>query len=251
MRNLRLRLMYNGAAYHGWQVQNNAVTVQGTIEAVIEKIFGKHLTVYGCSRTDSGVHANEYYCNFRTEKEMSCQQVINALNGNLPSDIAVLDCEEVKDEFHSRFDCVSKQYVYRIWNSPVKNPFELHTAYHYKYRLDETVLDKAAKDYIGTYDFKAFCSAGSSVEDTVRTVKSASVTRNGDFVEFRVEADGFLYNMVRIMVGTLIGINEGKIDKDSIKQIILSGDRLNAGVTAPPQGLFLDRVYYKEVTSDE
>lgn len=250
MRNLRLRLMYNGAAYHGWQVQNNAVTVQGVLEAVIERIFGSHLTVYGCSRTDSGVHANEYYCNFRTEKDMPCDKVVKAINGNLPDDIAVLDCEEMNDDFHSRFDCVSKQYVYRIWNSPVKNPFETNTAYHYRYMLDDALLNDAAKDFIGTYDFKAFCASGSSVEDTVRTVRSASVIRNGDFVEFRVEADGFLYNMVRIMVGTLISINEKKIEKDSVKDIILSGDRLRAGVTAPPQGLFLDRVYYKEKESD-
>ncbi len=246
MRNLRLRLMYNGAAYHGWQVQENAVTVQGTLESVIEKIFGAHLTVYGCSRTDSGVHANEYFCNFTTEKSMSCQQVVNALNGNLPSDIAVLDCREMNEDFHSRFDCVSKQYVYRIWNSPVKNPFMTNTAYHYKYRLDENVLDKAAKDFIGTYDYKAFCSSGSSVRDTVRTVRSASVTRKGELVEFRVEADGFLYNMVRIMAGTLISINEKKTDKNGIKDIILSLDRKQAGVTAPPQGLFLDRVHYKD-----
>lgn len=246
MRNLRLRLMYNGAAYHGWQVQENAVTVQGTLESVIEKIFGAHLTVYGCSRTDSGVHANEYFCNFTTEKSMSCQQVVNALNGNLPSDIAVLDCREMNEDFHSRFDCVSKQYVYRIWNSPVKNPFMTNTAYHYKYRLDESVLDKAAKDFIGTYDYKAFCSSGSSVRDTVRTVRSASVTRKGELVEFRVEADGFLYNMVRIMAGTLISINEKKTDKNGIKDIILSLDRKQAGVTAPPQGLFLDRVHYKD-----
>ena len=246
MRNLRLRLMYNGAAYHGWQVQDNAVTVQGTLQAVIEKIFGAHTAVNGCSRTDSGVHANEYYCNFRTEKNMTCQQVVYALNGNLPSDIAVLGCDEMHADFHSRFDCVSKQYVYRIWNSPIKNPFETHTAYHYKYRLDEEMLNEAAQDYIGTYDYKAFCASGSSVNDTVRTVKNASVVRNGDFVEFRVEADGFLYNMVRIMVGTLININENKIGKNDIKNIILSGDRENAGVTAPPQGLFLDKVFYKE-----
>lgn len=246
MRNLRLKLMYNGAAYHGWQVQDNAVTVQGTLEAVIEKIFGSRLTVYGCSRTDSGVHANEYYCNFRTEKNMTCQQTVNALNGNLPDDIAVLGCEEMSESFHSRFDCISKQYVYRIWNSPVKNPFLTATAYHYKYSLDEKILNEAAKDFVGTYNYKAFCSSGSSVKDTVRTVKRASVARDGDMVEFRVEADGFLYNMVRIMVGTLIGINENKIDKNDIKNIILSGDRTNAGITAPPQGLFLDKVYYRE-----
>ena len=244
MRNLRLRLMYNGAAYHGWQVQDNAVTVQGTLQAVIEKIFGAHTAVNGCSRTDSGVHANEYYCNFRTEKNMSCQQVVYALNGNLPSDIAVLECEEMRSDFHSRFDCVSKQYVYRIWNSRVKNPFLTDTAYHYKYRLDEKMLDDAAKDYVGTYDYKAFCSSGSSVKDTVRTVKSASVTRNGDLIEFHVEADGFLYNMVRIMVGTLLEINSGKLQRDSIPAILESQNRMHAGVTAPAHGLYLHKVYY-------
>lgn len=251
MRNLRLKLMYNGYAYHGWQIQNNAITVQGELERVIEKIFGSHLTVYGCSRTDAGVHANEYYCNFRTDKDIKCEKVIAALNGNLPCDISVLECKEMDIDFHSRFNCVSKQYVYRIWNSPVKNPFETHTAYHYKYKLDDVLLNKASKDYIGTYDYKAFCSSGSSVSDTVRTVKNVSVTRNGEMVEFRVEADGFLYNMVRIMVGTLININENKIDGNDIKKIILSGNRLNSGVTAPPQGLFLDKVNYGEDNDGE
>lgn len=244
MRNLRLRLAYNGAAYHGWQIQANAVTVQGVIENTVEKIFGSHLTVYGCSRTDSGVHANEYYCNFRTDRMIPCQSVVKALNGNLPSDIAVLDCCEAELDFHSRFNCKSKRYVYRIWNSEIKNPFCTHTAYHYKYRLDEKLLDEASKSFIGTYDFKAFCSAGSSVDDTVRTVMDASVTREGDMVLFSVEADGFLYNMVRIMAGTLINVNEKKIKKDDIVNIIESKNRVNAGVTAPAHGLFLDKVYY-------
>lgn len=244
MRNLKLKLMYNGSAYHGWQVQANADTVQGRVEKAIESVFGSHLTLYGCSRTDAGVHANEYFCNFRTEKNIPCESVVKALNANLPEDIAVVDCLEAEDDFHARFNCKSKRYVYKIWNTQVKNPFLTHTAYHYKYRLDDKILDEAAKSFIGTYDFSSFCSAGSSVEDTVRTVTDASVTRDGDIVTFSVEADGFLYNMVRIMVGTLININEGKINKNGIKDIIASENRLNAGVTAPPQGLFLDKVYY-------
>ncbi len=244
MRNLRLRLAYNGAAYHGWQIQSNAVTVQGIVESAVEKIFGSHLIVYGCSRTDSGVHANEYYCNFRTDKMIPCQSVVKALNGNLPDDIAVLDCCEADIDFHSRFNCKSKRYVYRIWNSEIKNPFCIDTAYHYKYKLDENRLNEAAKSFIGTYDFKAFCSAGSSVKDTVRTVINASVIREGDMVIFSVEADGFLYNMVRIMAGTLINVNEDKINKDDILNIIESKNRMNAGVTAPAHGLFLDKVYY-------
>lgn len=244
MRNLKLKLMYNGSAYHGWQIQTNADTVQGRLESAVEAVFCSHHTVYGSSRTDAGVHANEYFCNFRTEKNIPCESVVKALNANLPDDIAVIECVEVDDNFHSRFSCKSKRYVYRIWNSQIKNPFLTNTAYHYKYKLDEKMLDTAAKSYIGTYDFNAFCSAGSSVSDTVRTVKDASVTRDGDIVIFSVEADGFLYNMVRIMVGTLININEGKIGKDDIKNIIKSADRKNAGVTAPAEGLFLDKVFY-------
>lgn len=246
MRNLRLKLCYDGSRYHGWQVQDNAVTVQGEIESAIETIFGEHLTVYGCSRTDAGVHANEFFCNFRTEKNIPCDAVVRAVNANLPFDIAVMDCDEMPLPFHSRYDCEAKEYIYRIWNSPVRNPFFLSTAYHYRYTIDEKTLDTASKDFIGTYDFKAFCSSGSSVQSTVRTVRNASVLRDGDMVIFKVEADGFLYNMVRIMTGTLININEGKIGKNDIKSIILSGDRNLAGVTAPPEGLFLNRVWYKE-----
>ncbi len=245
MRNLRLRLCFNGSAYHGWQIQSNAVTVQGLVENAISKIFGDHHTVYGCSRTDAGVHADEFFCNFRTEKEIPCDAVVRAMNANLPYDIAVTHCCEMPLDFHSRYSCSSKEYVYRIWNAPVRDPFSVHTMYHYRYPLDEIILDKTAKDYIGTHDFKAFCASGSSVESTVRTVKNAAVERKGDTILFKVEADGFLYNMVRIMVGTLLGVNEGKIKADAVPHILLSGERENAGITAPPQGLFLHRVHYE------
>lgn len=245
MRNLILKLQYDGSRYHGWQRQNNAISVQGVLEQAIEKLFSAHCTVYGCSRTDAGVHANEYFCNFRTDKNIPCDAVIRAMNSYLPYDVAVLDCREAADDFHARFHCVSKEYIYRIWNSPLKNPFTATTMYHYRYRLDEKILNEAAKDYIGTYDYSAFCASGSSVEDTVRTVMNASVKRQNDEVVFTVEANGFLYNMVRIMVGTLLNINEGKIDGNAIKNIILSGDRTLAGVTAPPQGLYLNKVHYK------
>lgn len=253
MRNLRLKLQYDGRNYHGWQRQDNAVSVQGTLEKAIERLFSEHCTVYGCSRTDAGVHANEYFCNFRTEKNIPCDAVVRALNSYLPYDIAVLDCCEAAEDFHARFDCTSKEYIYKIWNSPVKNPFMSRSMYHYRYKLDEKLLDAAAKAYIGTYDYKAFCASGSSVADTVRTVMKASVSRCGDAVIFTVEANGFLYNMVRIMAGTLININEGKIDSNSLRTIILSGDRTLAGVTAPPEGLYLNRVHYHqgiEMTDD-
>lgn len=246
MRNLRLWLRYNGTAYHGWQVQENADTVQGQLETAAEQIFCEKISVNGCSRTDAGVHANEFCCNFRTEKMLGCDTVVKALNAKLPLDIVVLKCEEVPFEFHARFDTVSKEYIYKIWNSELRNPFLLDTVFQYKYKLDEEKLNKAAKDFIGTYDFKSFCASGSSVKDTVRTIFNAEVTRDGDLVIFRVEGDGFLYNMVRIMVGTLIYINEGKIGENDIKNIISSGNRLCAGKTVPPEGLYLNRVNYEE-----
>lgn len=246
MRNLLLRLMYDGTAYHGWQVQPNGVTVQEKVQDAVEQIFGRRENVTGCSRTDSGVHANDFCCNIRTENQIDCYRLVAALNAVLPDDICVKSAEEVPLDFHARYNCVSKQYVYRVWNANYKNPFFVNKAWHYKNKIDEVFLNGQAQQFVGTYDFKAFCSSGSSVEDTVRTVKSFSVERNGSEVLFFVEADGFLYNMVRIMVGSLIEISENKIEKDKLLDIIKSGDRSLAGRTAPPQGLYLNKVNYGE-----
>ena len=244
MRNLRLRLMYDGTSYHGWQVQPNGITVQEELQNAIEKILGTRENVVGCSRTDAGVHANDFCCNMKTEHEIDCYRLTGALNAVLPEDISVKSVEEADADFHARYSCVSKQYVYRMWNANYKNPFLVNRAWHYKNKINAPFLNEQAQAFVGTHDFKAFCSAGSSVEDTVRTVKSFTVERQGDEVLFTVEADGFLYNMVRIMVGTLIEISENKIEKDKISAIICCKDRLLAGKTAPPQGLYLNRVSY-------
>lgn len=244
MRNLLITLRYDGTAYHGWQVQENAVTVQEALQDAIEKVFGKRLSVVGCSRTDSGVHAKMYCCNFRTESSIPCEKVPLALNAYLPDDIGVYGCHEVPEDFHARYSCVGKRYIYVLHNSAFRDPFSFGRAYRYRLPLDETLLHRAAQDFVGTHDFAAFASAGGSVEDTVRTVQETCVYRQGDMVFFEVQADGFLYNMVRIMVGTLLGIAEGKISPDGIPEIIRSLDRSNAGVTAPPQGLYLKEVYY-------
>jgi len=244
MRNLLLTIQFDGSAYHGWQVQQNAVTVQETLQDALQQICRNRDNIVGCSRTDAGVHANMYCCNMRTESPIECSKLVNALNALLPRDIAALSCEEVDFDFHARYDCKSKEYIYKIWNSPNKNPFLFGYSLHHKYRLDEEFLNSQAKDFIGTYDFSSFCAAGSSVEDTVRTVMNASVEREGDMIVFRVEADGFLYNMVRIMVGTLLDISKGKIPKDSIKQIISAQNRFAAGQTAPAHGLYLNRIHY-------
>ena len=244
MRNLLLTISFDGSAYHGWQVQENAVTVQQTLQDAWETVCHSRDNVIGCSRTDAGVHANMYCCNFRTENDIPCEKLVAALNANLPDDIAVSDCREVPYEFHARYDCKSKEYIYRIWNKPEKNPFLYKYSLHYKYPLDEAFLSSQAEQFIGQYDYSAFCAAGSSVEDTVRNVTEAQVTREGDLVIFRVRADGFLYNMVRIMTGTLIDISAGKIEPGTIKDIILSKDRSRAGATARPEGLFLNKIIY-------
>lgn len=244
MRKLLLTLRFDGGAYHGWQVQENGASVQETLQNAIEGVFGTRYGVTGCSRTDAGVHANMYCCCFCTESEISCEKVIAALNAWLPDDIGVYGCREVPKEFHPRYSCVSKEYVYRVWNSPYRNPFLVGRSLHYKYPLDEKALAREAAAFVGTHDFKGFSSSGGSVADTVRTVKCFEVARYGDEVVFSVEADGFLYNMVRIMAGTLLDISAGKIEKESIPEIIGSRDRSLAGATAPPYGLYLNRVFY-------
>ncbi len=243
-KNVKLILSYDGSGYHGWQMQDNAVTVQQCITEAAEKIFCQKITVTGCSRTDSKVHANTFCCSFRFEGERAEDKIIQGLNSQLPDDIRVSECEYVSDDFNARFDCKGKEYIYKIWNGKIGNPFLTKYALFYPYKLDAELLDRQAKDFIGTYDFSAFCASGSVVKDTVRTVRDCSVRREGDLVIFSVTGDGFLYNMVRIMVGTLLYINSGKIEKDTIPQIIESGDRTKAGITARPEGLYLNKVFY-------
>ena len=167
-----------------------------------------------------------------------------ALNSYLPDDIAVLNCTDMDIDFHARYSVVKKEYVYVICNSKIRNPFLRNYAFWYRYDVDADYLNEQAQAFVGTYDYSGFCSANSGVEDTVRTVYSFEVSRKGDMVYFKVSADGFLYNMVRIMVGTLLFVNEGKIKKDELKNIILSKDRKKAGKTAPAQGLYLNDVIY-------
>ena len=244
MRNILLELKYLGTEYHGWQVQENAHTVQEELQNAVELILSKREPITGCSRTDTGVHANMYCCTLRTESNIDCYKLMGALNAKLPSDISVVDCKDMPEDFHPRYSCVAKQYKYKIYNKSSRNPFYEGRALHYRPHIDVDFLNEQAKDFIGTYDFTSFCSIKTDVEDTVRTVYDASVTIEDDLIVFTVVADGFLYNMVRIMVGTLLFISEGKRKPGSIKEIIAKKDRKSAGITARACGLYLDKVYY-------
>lgn len=244
MRNLLLTIQYDGSGYHGWQVQKNALTVQEVFQNAVEKVFSQRLNVIGCSRTDTGVHANMYCLTLKTDMDISNDGVIYALNSKLPNDISVIDCCEVSADFHPRYSCKSKEYIYKLYNGRIRNPFYSKYAFHYRYNIDADYLNQECKAFIGEYDYSGFCSAKSDVEDTVRTVKNFEVWREGDMVYFKVEADGFLYNMVRIMVGTLLFVSEGKIKKGDLINVIKSKDRKKAGKTAQPQGLYLNKINY-------
>ena len=247
MQRLLLTLRYDGTRYHGWQVQKNAVTVQQTLQDAVERVTGVRSGITGCSRTDAGVHADMFCCTTDTESPLRGDDMISALNANLPRDIAVYDCREVPNTFQPRYSAVRKRYLYRIWNDRARNPFWENHAVHITRPLDADMLNQAAAGFVGRHDFVSFCAAGSSVEDTVRNVLHCGVAREGGLVTFSVEADGFLYNMVRIMAGTLLEIAAGKRPCDSIPEIIAARSRDAAGATAPAKGLILSRVYYNDV----
>lgn len=246
MKNFLVKMAYNGAAYHGYQRQDNALAVQQAVEEAIESLTGQNVSINGCSRTDAGVHAREYYFSFLIDSSIPCRGLIFGLNSKLPDDIAMLECREMPLDFHARYQCRGKEYEYIVHNSEIKNPFYKDTAYRSWYPIDAELLDRAAQDYVGEHDFKSFCSTECDKENTVRTIRYFHVRREGELIVFNVAGDGFLYNMVRIMVGTLLYINEGKIPADGIKAILEAKDRTKAGKTVPPQGLYLNRVFYDE-----
>lgn len=244
MARLRLTLQYIGTHYHGWQVQPNGVTVQQLVQDAIERVTGVRSALTGCSRTDAGVHAEMFCCAFTTDSPLRGGKMVMALNAWLPPDVAVCDCREVAEDFHPRYEARGKQYQYRIWNRVARNPFWEGRALHCRRPLDVTAMNEAAKDFLGRHDFSAFCAAGSEVEDRVRTVTESRVTEQNGLVTFTVAADGFLYNMVRIMTGTLLDIESGKLPAGCIPTLLEQPDRAAAGYTVPACGLYLTRVYY-------
>jgi len=247
MRNLLLTICYDGSRYHGWQIQQNSLAVQQAFQDALQKVLGETPNLKGCSRTDSGVHAYAYCISLKTEHDIPCDRLLGALNHFLPSDIAVLGCREVPMDFHARYSCEGKEYVYKIWNTPIRSPFLDGHALHYWYKIDLEKLNEAAHCFVGSHDFTSFCTLDSRKRgDMTRTVTKAELKKEGDLITFTVAADGFLYNMVRIMIGTLLHVAQGKLKPQDIPIIMDAKDRKAAGPTAPPYGLYLNRVFYDE-----
>lgn len=244
MRNIKLTIQYDGTAYHGWQTQENAITVQEVVERAIFKLTGARSPVVGCSRTDTGVHAERFACNFKTESSIPEDKFPYALNTKLPEDIVCLSAERVADDFNARYWAQKKCYTYYIQNTTFPSAFSRNRAWHYPYKLDIYQMQEAAKAFLGEHDFIGFAASGFTVKTTVRTIYSLDVEKQGDMIKITVLGNGFLYNMVRIIAGTLAFVGCGKLKASDMADIIASCDRKRAGITAPPQGLFLTEVYY-------
>lgn len=246
MKNILLTLSYDGKNYHGWQIQENAVTVQEMFQRALKKVLSEEPNIKGCSRTDLKVHANMYCVSIKTESNIPLTKLPIVLNKYLPNDIAVKSAVEVSMDFHARYSCIGKEYIYKIWNSNIRNPFLDGYVFHYWYPIDIDLLNEAASNFVGTHDFTSFCTQDKRRScNMVRTIKSFEIVREDELVTLVVEADGFLYNMVRIMVGTLLQVACKRIKPNDIRSILLARDRSKAGPTAVPYGLYLNRVFYK------
>ena len=248
VRNILLSMCYDGTNYHGWQIQKNARTVQEVFQNALFKVLNENVDIKGCSRTDAGVHANMYCVSMKINSAMSCERLKMAMNRFLPNDIAIKNAVEVPMDFHARYSCIGKEYIYKIWNEQTRNPFLNGRAFHYWYEMDVEKLNFAAQNFIGTHDFTSFCTLDSrNPKNMIRTVSDFFVEKNGGLVTMKVTADGFLYNMVRIMVGTLLKVAMGKINPSEIKYIIEAKNRAKAGPTAMAHGLYLNKVFYNNV----
>ena len=244
MRRIHLIVEYDGTAYAGWQRQANAMTVQEKLEWAVHKLTGEELCVSGASRTDAGVHALGQSAHFDTESRIPADKFSFALNTMLPPDIRVTRSEEVPLEFHARFSTRGKRYRYLFHAAPHAGALTRNTHAHVIYPLDVEKMQIEAQDLVGTHDFAAFAASGSVVKDTVRTIYRAEVAASGSEIQLIVEGSGFLYNMVRIIAGTLIGVGSGKLEPGAFRRAIASGDRLDLGITAPAHGLTLMEVFY-------
>ena len=244
MSNIKLTIEYDGKDFNGWQKQPNKLNIQGEIERAIEEITGEKTDLIASGRTDAGVHALGQVANFKTNSNIPIEKIPIALNTKLKRSIRVIKAEEAKEDFHSRYNCKRKTYKYIINNSENGTAVYRNLQYNFSEKLNEVKMNEAIKYFIGEHDFKGFKASGTSSKSSVRIIYDAKVIRNNDLVIIEVTGNGFLYNMVRIISGTLIEVGIGKIKPDEISSIIESGDRQRAGKTLPPQGLYLVKVDY-------
>jgi tRNA pseudouridine38-40 synthase len=245
MSSIALRLKYDGSAYHGWQVQKTDVSVAETLEKALSKVCKHPVRVVGCGRTDAGVHALRYCANFRTDCRIPIDRFPLAVNSRLPGDISVSDAVEAEEGFNAIGSCQKKEYIYRILNSPIPDPFLQKRACFYPKHLDMTLMQQAAAAFEGTHDFRAVRSVGTETKTTVRTVYWCKAEKAGDLITIAICADGFLYNMCRAMVGTMVYASYGKLRPEEIPGLLEKGDRRLTGPTMPPQGLYLNRIWYE------
>lgn len=244
LKNIKLIVEYDGTNYCGWQRQKNGKTIQETLENAIVEVTGEDIKLIGSSRTDAGVHAKMYVCNFSTSSTIPPDKIGIVIDHKLPKDIVILKSEEVDSTFHSRYSSKGKMYSYTILNRNERAAIGRNYAYQYGRNIDVEAMKKAAVYFLGKHDFSAFKSTGSSVKDNVRTITEVRVEKDGDYIKIYVAGDGFLYNMVRIMVGTLLEVGEKKVNPEYVKEIIQSKDRKKAGKVVPAKGLCLEKVFF-------
>lgn len=245
MKNIKMTVQYDGSNFKGFQrLKDNDNTIQGKIEDVLSKMTGESIEIIGSGRTDMGVHAVGQVINFKTKSNESVSKIQKYLYNYLPESIVIKEIEEVDERFHSRYNAKSKTYLYKIDNNKFHNPFNRKYSYHVEKKLDLEKMREASEYLVGEHDFSSFASSRSKKKSHVRTIESISIQQNNDLIEIYISGDGFLYNMVRIIIGTLVDVGLNKISPSEVKEILEAKDRKVGGETAPAKGLFLYRVKY-------
>lgn len=246
MRNIKLTIEYDGKRYLGWQrLGDSDKTIQGKIEATLSKMTGEELEIIGSGRTDSGTHARGQVANFKTTSALPVEKMMDYLNHALPRDIVITKVEEVPERFHARYNAAGKQYSYYVWNKEIPSAIERNFSYHYPQKLDINKMQAACDKLVGEHDFIGFSSLKKTKKSTVRTINSITIDKKGDLIQFKFVGEGFLYNMVRIMMGTILAVGSGEMELEVIDEVFDKKVRQTAGETVPAHGLFLDEVYYK------
>ena len=247
--NFLIVLRFIGTNYHGWQIQDNAISVQEVFQDALFKVIKTKTDIKGCSRTDSGVHANSYCVSAKINIKISEKGLMLSINRFLPNDIRVVKCIKVNDDFHARYSCIAKEYIYKIYNDPILDPFMYGRCLHFWYPLNIERMNELMQSLIGYHDFSAFCSLDNRCTNNMkRHVYYFNVYKYDKIVTFKIKADGFLYNMVRIMMGTILKANYKNMSKNDILNILNSKNRKLAGDTVPSSGLYLNRIFYDGFT---